>query len=124
MTALPGKYNINARQGTPLHRIFTYTDDEDVPINIDGYTAFMPVRTRSGKFLFELDTSDNGITIDGPSGTIEISVNATLMRDQPAITAFYDLVLVPAGNMAEKFTLLNGWLNIERRVPLKEENDG
>ena len=119
MAALPGKYNIYARQAHPFTRTFEYRDNDGVLIDLTGYTAFMPVRRQypSGQLLFELNTdTGGGITIDGPAGTVTPSVNAEFMKDVATGNGYYDLVLVPAGDMAQKFTLVTGQFNVAQRV--------
>jgi hypothetical protein len=77
-----------------------------VPIDLSGYTARMQVREYldeddDAPLLATLDTATTGIVIDGPAGTITLSMPDTLTGLIDAGRWVYDLRLVPLGGEAE-----------------------
>lgn len=90
-------------QGAQWEQNLLWTDENDVPTDLTGYTARMQVRRqkRSSSFLIELTTSNGRITLGGTAGTIQLEVDAVATAALPGRNIkqrwFYDLEMVPAG---------------------------
>jgi hypothetical protein len=94
MTQQPGDLNLRMFQGATFRYALTWLED-DVPKNLTGYTARMQVRhtVDSLTTVVDIDT-DNGITLGGEFGTIELEVPAEDTTDVPPGLYVYDLELV------------------------------
>ena len=110
-----GLYNFAAEQGATLQRVITYTDPDEVVINLTSYTALMQVRTTaaSGTVILELSTA-SGITINGAAGTLTLEVDATTMSGLTPATYVYDLEITSPGSIVTR--LIEGKFVVKAEV--------
>lgn len=94
MTQQPGDLNLRMFQGATFRYALTWLED-DVPKNLSGYTARMQVRNTVDALttVIDIDT-DDGISLGGALGTIELEVAADVTADVPAGLYVYDLELI------------------------------
>lgn len=113
-----GKLNLLAEQGAVFRRVVRYENPDETPVNLTGYTARMHVRKQpfNATPILEL-ASGNGISIDGATGTITLTIPATTMANAPATEkAFYDLELIPPSGEADVIRLIEGKFTIASEV--------
>ena len=110
-----GNYNINAEQGSTFSLTLSYTDKDDVAIDVSSNTARMQVRRSEYSTSKVLDIS--GANVTGPSdvvgtggftmnasgvtGNINIAVDATTMALIPSGRFFYDIELVSGATITK-----------------------
>ena len=97
MSGAAGSYDIVADQGATFSRVITWKDSDGVPIDLNGYSARMQLRSQidsAGAAVFELTTENGRISLGGTAGTITLSAAATATAAVPADTYVYDLELV------------------------------
>lgn len=105
-------YDLEIKQGETLSLVATWRDSNNALVNLTGYTARAQGRSSydATTTLFSL-TSSSGITLGGVSGTITISMSATVTA---ALTApaqgVWDLELVSGSGVVTR--LLEGDLRI------------
>lgn len=100
MSGAAGTYDIVADQGATFVRVITWKDSDGVPIDLDGYTARMQLRSQidaAGAPVFEFTTENSRISLGGTAGTITLSAAATATAAVPADTYVYDLELEESG---------------------------
>lgn len=97
---IPGKYNIVCPQGATFNKRVTYLID-DVPVDLNGYTARMQVREsyNSKTFIVELTTENGGITLGGGLGTIDLYIDDLVTQTFLAKEYVYDIELVSGSNV-------------------------
>ena len=110
-----GLYNFAAEQGATLQRVITYTDPDEVIIDLSDYTAMMQVRptAASATVILELSTG-SGITIDGPAGTLTLEVDATTMSGLTPASYVYDLEITSPGSIVTR--LIEGKFTVKAEV--------
>ena len=110
-----GLYNFAAEQGATLERVITYTDPDEVIIDLSDYTAMMQVRptAASATVILELSTG-SGITIDGPAGTLTLLVDADDMAALTPATYVYDLEITSPGSIVTR--LIEGKFTVKAEV--------
>lgn len=110
-----GLYNFAAEQGATLERVITYTDPDEVVIDLSDYTAMMQVRTTaaSGTVILELSTG-SGITIDGPEGTLTLLVDADDMAALTPAVYVYDLEITAPDDKVTR--LIEGKFTVKAEV--------
>lgn len=95
-----GAYNLRIEQCATFTRTIAWATPpvepgaDPVPIDLTGYTARLTIANDSGPVLTL--TTGSGITIDGPAGTITITLSAAETADLPDTStqpATYDLLL-------------------------------
>ena len=100
MSGPAGIYDIVADQGATFTRVITWKDSDGVPIDLNGYSARMQLRSQidsAGAAVFEFTTDNDRISLGGTAGTITLSAAATATQAIPADTYVYDLELVESG---------------------------
>jgi hypothetical protein len=107
-----GKLNMVIEQGTTFNPILTYTDENNVAIDLTGYTARMQIRLKrtSAAFLHELTTEGVGIVLGGVAGTITLLITDTDTMAFTFKSAVYDLELISAGGIVTR--LLRGSVSL------------
>jgi hypothetical protein len=72
--ATAGIYNFILDQGSTWTLTIVYEDPNGTPINLTGYIAEMQIRKKasSATAVLTLSTSNGGITINGPTGTLSL----------------------------------------------------
>jgi phage tail sheath gpL-like len=113
MTA--GIYNTTIDQGSVWSVVLVYTDSNDAPVNLTGYTASMQLRQNynSATADLTLTTANGGITIVGATGTITINATATQTGLLESGFYVYDLELTSGSNISR---LIQGQLTVAEQV--------
>lgn len=113
MTA--GIYNTTIDQGSVWSVVLVYTDSNDTPVNLTGYTAAMQLRQNynSDTAALTLTTANGGITIVGATGTITITATATQTGNLDPGFYVYDLELTSGANISR---LIQGQLTVAEQV--------
>lgn len=113
MTA--GIYNFTIDQGSVFSVVLVYTDSNNVPVNLTGFTAKMQLRQNYNSTAADLTLSSaNGdIIIVGATGTI--TVNATAAQTGALSPGFYvyDLELTSGLNISR---LIQGQVTVAEQV--------
>jgi len=96
----PGKFNFTCPQGSTFSRRVVYRIDNE-PVDITGYSANLQVREfhYSKDFIVNL-SENNGITLGGSAGTIDILVDAPTTTNILPGNYVYDLELSVAGTVS------------------------
>jgi hypothetical protein len=95
----PGKYNMICPQGATFSKTLTWKID-DVPVNLLGYTARMQAKDKHKSTcapILNVTTENNGITLGGSEGTIDIIISAEETSGFYAKEYVYDLELASEG---------------------------
>jgi phage tail sheath gpL-like len=113
MTA--GIYNTTIDQGSIWSVVLVYTDSNNVPVNLTGYTAAMQLRQNYNSTTADLTltTANGGITIVGATGTITITATATQTGLLDSGFYVYDLELTSGSNISR---LIQGQLTVAEQV--------
>lgn len=113
MTA--GIYNTTIDQGSIWSVVLVYTDSNNTPVNLTGYTAAMQLRQNynSATADLTLTTANGGIAIVGATGTITITATATQTGLLDAGFYVYDLELTSGSNISR---LIQGQLTVAEQV--------
>ena len=100
MAVTPGQVNFLCPQGSTFDKQITYKID-DVPVNLNGYSARLQVRQNhySTDTILNLSSLTNGITLGGSAGTIDILVSASATAAISAGNFLYDLELESSGGI-------------------------
>ena len=87
-----GKYNILCEQGATFSQVITWTDSEDVAIDLTDYTAKMQVRRSeaSPNSSLELSTENGGISLNS-SGEVSLTISSADTADISSGQYVYDL---------------------------------
>ena len=110
--------NWEVDQNTTFKFQIQYTEDDEItPIDLTGATAKMQVRDTKGgsKLAFSL-TSPTGISINGPTGTLTITVTPTQTNKLFYPKSSYDIMVVDSNG--KKIKLLEGFLTLSRSVTI------
>ncbi len=113
MTA--GIYNTTIDQGSVWSVVLVYTDSNNTPVNLTGYTAAMQLRQNynSATADLTLTTANGGITIVGATGTITITATAAQTGALDPGFYVYDLELTSGSNISR---LIQGQLTVAEQV--------
>jgi len=110
----PAEYNFEIYEGDFFSKGLTFFDDNDLPVDLTGYSARMQIRNKV-EYNGYKDWS-NYLTLGGAAGTIVIEVPATDNTDWQYYNAVYDLELVPPSGETRSYKLLKGNISIIREV--------
>lgn len=115
MTA--GIYNFTIDQGSTWTLQLVYNDPQGAPINLSGYTAKMQVRRKfdSATAVLTLATGGQGITITGPTGTINLIATDEQTGAIEGGLYVYDLELDNGGAITR---LIQGQITVSPQVTL------
>lgn len=116
MTTEPAIYNLTIYQGANFSQQFTWTDTNNTPINLTGYTARMHARTsvNAPTPFLNLTSPSGGITLGGSAGTVTVALTAAATAAIDEVLGVYDLELVaPSGDVTR---FLQGTVTISREV--------
>lgn len=110
-----GIYNDTLDQGATYTLVVVYKDANDVPINLNGYSAYMQLRENYDSTVADLTltTANGGITINGPIGEITVTATATQTATLTSDYYLYDLELV---NGSAVTRLLQGQITVNSEV--------
>ena len=113
MTA--GIYNTTIDQGSVWSVVLVYTDSNNSPVNLTGFTAAMQLRQNynSDTAALTLTTANGGITIVGATGTITITATAVQTGALDPGFYVYDLELTSGSNISR---LIQGQLTVAEQV--------
>ncbi len=113
MTA--GIYNATIDQGSVWSVVLVYTDSNNTPVNLTGYTAAMQLRQNYNSEVanLTLTTANGGISIVGATGTITINATATQTGLLDPGFYVYDLELTSGSNISR---LIQGQLTVAEQV--------
>lgn len=87
-----GAYNFCIEQGIVFTRILSWKKKDGTPIDLTGWTGRMQIRSPEGTLIITLSESD-GITIDGPAGTVTLFIDDSTTTGFTFTEAKYDLKL-------------------------------
>jgi len=126
---MAGVYPLAIDQGETLRLSVVYAtpavepETEPTPIDLSGATARMQVREKYGSpVLAEITTENGGLTINGPTGEIElfltdVQTDAIGVKDglaSPRLSAVFDLeVTFPSGDVKR---VLEGPITIDPNI--------
>ena len=110
-----GIYNDIIDQGATYQLVVVYKDDNDAPINLTGFTAFMQLRENYDSAVADLtlSTANGGISINGALGQITVTATATQTGALTSDFYLYDLELV---NGSTVIRLLQGQFTVNSEV--------
>lgn len=110
-----GLFNDTVDRGATWQLEVQYLDDNDVAVNLTGYTAAMQVRSNYSldPAVLTLTTSNGGIVITANTGTIMITATAAQTYDIAPGIYVYDLELT-LGTYKER--LIQGMLTVTDEV--------
>lgn len=113
MTA--GIYNTTIDQGSLWSVVLVYTDSNNTPVNLTGYTAAMQLRQNYNSTTADLTltTANGGISIVGATGTITITATAVQTGLLDPGFYVYDLELTSGSNISR---LIQGQLTVAEQV--------
>jgi hypothetical protein len=111
MTA--GLYNFTIEVGTDFSRTLTWTDSNNNPINLSGYTAACQVRDRAGNLLIDFNVSGS-ITINGSAGQVTLALPNEFTSGLDFDTAYYDLKLTSTGSLKDR--LVQGTVTLSPQI--------
>lgn len=110
LSKLP-KLKLYCRQGKTFRHPFYFADEYGTITDLTGYTARMEIRTEfpdtdstasDSDVLIRLDTSGNGITIDGEKGEVVLEIDAATTATFPEASYVYEPELIaPSGDVVD-----------------------
>lgn len=112
---LAGNYNFTIDQGAHFERVVTIKNADDTLYDLTGYTARMQIRTEidSEDVVISLTTENGRISLGGESGTITLTLLASLTEDITT-DGVYDIEIIDAENRV--FRVLKGKIKLEPEV--------
>ena len=116
--ATAGTYNFVMDQGATYTLQMVYQDGAGNPINLTGYTAKMQLRLKYGApdpAALTLTTENGGITINGPTGTINILATDEQTLALDPVFYVYDLDLISGGTIER---LIMGQITVRPEVTI------
>jgi hypothetical protein len=111
-----GDYNTVIDQGADWYINFQYEDSNGAPIDLTNYAAKMQLRSlpNSASAVLTL-TQNNGITITGATGLLEVHATATQTGNIDAGYYYYDLeITAPITNVVTR--LIQGQIEVNPQV--------
>lgn len=113
MTA--GVYDIVCEQGATFRRTFTWTDENEQPIDLTGCSARMQVRpTHSSTTTWLNLSSPTAITLTPLAGQITVVITAAQSAALPVKRGVYDLEVVLSNGDVQR--LLQGSFTVSPEV--------
>jgi hypothetical protein len=116
-----GQYDITIGQGSRFSLALSYEAPEGSAVDFTDSTARMQVRPKfgSGTVLFELSTSNGGITL-GADGSVQLSKPASETAALTFSRAVYDLEITPP--TGEPYKLIRGNVYLTRELTKVSRN--
>lgn len=107
-------YDIAVYTGADYQQELVYSDPDDVPINLTGYTAQMQVRpsVAAADVIADLTTENGGITIAGVLGKITLALTNTQTAALTPGQYVYDIKLI-SGSGFESILLSGNFIVVE-----------
>jgi len=108
-------YNPTVDQGATWSLEVEYLDNNDVPINLTGYTGEMQLRTDYSDATADLTLSsaNGGIVINGAAGKVLVTITAAQSRALPQSFYLYDLELTSGASVIR---LIQGQITVAGEV--------
>jgi hypothetical protein len=115
---MAGQKNFEVDQNATFNFVLEYKDDEDNAIDLTGASAKMQIRDTKGgsKLAVTLTSPSGGITIDGPSGILNIKMTPTQTNKLFYPKSSYDVMVVDSNG--NKIKLLEGFMTLNRSVTI------
>jgi hypothetical protein len=115
--ATAGIYNFVIDQGATYTLQMVYQDGAGNPINLTGYTAKMQLRLKFGApdAALTLTTENGGITINGPTGTINLLATDEQTLALDPLLYLYDLDIITGGTIER---LIMGQITVRPEVTI------
>ena len=116
---MAGQKNFEVDQNATFTFQVEYTQEDGVtPIDLTGASAKMQVRDTKGgsKLAVSLTSPSNGITIDGPNGTLKIIMTPTQTNKLFYPKSSYDVMVIDSNG--NKIKLLEGFMTLSRSVTI------
>lgn len=106
------EYDLTVIQGQTVQFSFVFKDEEDVVIDLSGYSAECKVRNNGGDLVASMTA-----TITAAAGLVVLSLTDLQTKVLPVGTLYYDLALTSSGGVVEKplrgkFIVLRGASNV------------
>jgi hypothetical protein len=113
---MAGQKNFEVDQNATFSFILEYKDDNDNAIDLTGASAKMQIRDTKGgsKLAATLTSPSGGITINGPTGTLNIKMTPTQTNKLFYPKSSYDVMVVDSNG--NKIKLLEGFMTLNRSV--------
>jgi hypothetical protein len=111
--------NFEVDQNTTFKFQIQYTEDDEVtPINLTGASAKMQVRDTKGgtKLAFTLTSPSGGIVINGPQGTLSVTVTPTQTNKLFYPKSSYDIMVIDSNG--NKIKMVEGFMTLSRSVTI------
>jgi hypothetical protein len=111
--------NFEVDQNTTFKFQIQYTEDDEItPIDLTGASAKMQVRDTKGgtKLAFTLTSPSGGIVIDGPEGTLDITVTPTQTNKLFYPKSSYDIMVIDSNG--NKIKMVEGFMTLSRSVTI------
>jgi hypothetical protein len=109
-------HDILIEQGATFKLSLVWKTSLGGPIDLTGYTARMQARAAvtAAAALIDLTTANNGITLGGVTGTIDIKISAAITASLNVPRGVYDLEVVsPAGDVTR---IIQGAFTVSKEV--------
>lgn len=113
VTSLPGTLNYALVQGATFRSRLTYRAN-GLPVDLTSYTAKLQIRDSTGGTILAELTTENGITLGGSAGTIDLFIADTASNTFTPGIYVYDLQLTAASS--DVIYLIEGKFDIQPRV--------
>jgi hypothetical protein len=115
--ATAGIYNFVMDQGSTFTLQMVYQNGAGTPINLTNYTAKMQLRLKYGDPVaaLTLTTENGGITINGPTGTINILATDEQTLALDPVFYVYDLDIITGGTIER---LIMGQITVRPEVTI------
>lgn len=108
--------NFKVVQGDTFNINVTYTNPDGSAIDISDFSARMDVRNeQGGKILCSSITDSDGITIDGPNGTLTVEFTPAQTRKFTTPSAAYQLKIINDAT-GDQTTLIYGYFSVSSAV--------
>ena len=112
----PGRYDLTIYQGSTFSKSIQIRESDGLtPVNMTGYTARLQMRETfdSSTILVTLTTENGGISIDGATGSIVLTMSATATAALTWTAARYDLEIVSGATV---YRPIEGKVKVSREV--------
>lgn len=115
-----GRKNLDIEKSSDFLHEFTYRDEQDTPVNLNGFAAHLHAKEyldQSG-YTIDLHTPVNngtGIELGGDQGTITVRIDREITKNYNFRQLYYNLDLVDPNG--ELIPLLEGFIFLGQRVP-------
>lgn len=113
------KQDIVIEQGSKYDPIFQWVDEDDQPINIDGWTGKMQIRdgkSKTSTLIHEASTANGKMTINGIKGEVRPIITATESDTFSFNWAWYDIEITPPTGAADTERLAQGKVRLDKSV--------